>query len=95
MNPFYVIVKPLLSEKSNQVREQENKYTFIIRKEASKADVRKAISAMWNIDVLAVRTLIQRGKFKRRGSKYSQTSLTKKAVVTLAEGVKLPIFEDQ
>lgn len=95
MNPFYVIVKPLLSEKSNQVREQENKYTFIIRKEASKEDVRKAISAMWNIDVLAVRTLIQRGKFKRRGSKYAQTSNTKKAVVTLAEGVKLPIFEDQ
>lgn len=95
MNPFYVIVKPILSEKSNEAREAQNKYTFVVHKDASKDDVKKAISAMWNLDAVSVRTLIQRGKNKRRGQRYVQTPSTKKAVVSFAEGVKLPIFEDQ
>ena len=95
MNPFYVIVKPVLSEKSNEAREAENKYTFVVHKDASKEDVKNAISAMWNVDAVTVRTLIQRGKNKRRGQRYVQTPSFKKAIVTFANGVKLPIFEDQ
>lgn len=95
MNPFYVITKPVLSEKSNEAREAENKYTFLVHKDASKEDVKKAVSAMWNLEAVAVRTLIQRGKMKRRGQRYVQTPSYKKAIVTFGEGVKLPIFEDQ
>lgn len=95
MNPYYVIVKPVLSEKSNEGREALNKYTFLVHKDASKEDVKKAISSMWDLNALSVRTLIQRGKMKRRGQRYVQTPSTKKAIVTFAEGVKLPIFEDQ
>ena len=95
MHPFHVIIRPVLSEKSNGVRENESKYTFIVQKEATKEDVKKAVAALWNVKVEKVRTLIQRGKFKRRGAHYSKPSLTKKAVITLVEGAKLPIFEDQ
>jgi len=95
MHPFHVIVRPVLSEKSNGVRENEGKYTFIVQKEATKDDVKKAIAALWNVKVESVNTLLQRGKFKRRGSRYSTPTLTKKAVVKLADGAKLPIFEDQ
>ncbi len=95
MHPFHVIVRPVLSEKSNGVRESEGKYTFIVQKEATKEDVKKAVAALWNVKVDSVRTLLQRGKFKRRGARYSQTSLVKKAIVKLADGAKLPIFEDQ
>lgn len=95
MNPFHVIVRPVLSEKSNGVRETENKFTFIVKKEATKDDVKKAVAALWDVKVTKVHTLLQRGKMKRRGQRYVQTGLTKKAVVTLAEGAKLPIFEDQ
>ncbi len=95
MHPLSVIIRPVLSEKSNKVREAEGKYTFIVQKDATKDDVKKAVAALWNVKVEKVRTLIQRGKFKRRGTRYSKPSLIKKAVVTLVEGAKLPIFEDQ
>ncbi|MCX6130508.1 MAG: 50S ribosomal protein L23 [Proteobacteria bacterium] len=95
MHPLSVIIRPVLSEKSNQVREAEGKYTFIVQKDATKDDVKKAVAALWNVKVEKVSTLIQRGKFKRRGAHYSKPSLIKKAVVTLVEGAKLPIFEDQ
>lgn len=95
MHPLHVIVRPVLSEKSNAVRENQGKYTFLVDKKASKDDVKKAVSALWGVKVESVRTLLKRGKSHRRGSRYTQPSLTKKAIVTLAEGSKLPIFEDQ
>lgn len=95
MHPFNVIVRPVLSEKSNDLRETGGKYVFIIRREASKQDVKKAVKAMWDVEVKSVRTLVQRGKIKRRGANLSKPVKTKKAFVTLAEGAKLPLFEDQ
>ncbi|MES2746361.1 MAG: 50S ribosomal protein L23 [Bdellovibrionota bacterium] len=95
MNPYHVIVKPVLSEKSNEGREAANKYTFVIHKDATKEDVKKAVTAMWNLNATSVRTSIQRGKMKRRGQRYIQTPSFKKAIVSFGEGVKLPIFEDQ
>mgnify|MGYP003353114739 CR=1 FL=1 len=95
MHPYQVIIRPVLSEKSNLVREVKGKYTFVINKASTKDDVKKAVLALWGVKVEKVHTLLQRGKSKRRGARYSQPVLTKKAVVTLVEGAKLPIFEDQ
>lgn len=95
MHPFNVIVRPVLSEKSNDLREHEGKYAFIIRREATKNDVKKAVKALWDVDVAEVQTLVQRGKIKRRGANLSKPVKTKKAYVTLTEGAKLPLFEDQ
>ena len=95
MQAYDVIVKPILSEKSNEVREAEGKYTFQVKRDATKDDVKKAVSKLWNVDVLKVQTMITRGKIKRRGANLSKPTKTKKAIVTLAEGAKLPLFEDQ
>ncbi|SME88975.1 50S ribosomal protein L23 [Pseudobacteriovorax antillogorgiicola] len=95
MHPYSVIIKPVLSEKSNDVRENEGKYTFVIRRDATKEDVKKAVSKLWDVKVAKVQTLITRGKIKRRGMNFSKPTKTKKAVVTLAEGAKLPLFEEQ
>lgn len=95
MHPYHVIIRPVLSEKSNAVREAQGKYTFIVSRDATKDDVKKAVKALWNVQVEKVHTLLQRGKVKRRGAHVGKPSLTKKAVVTLVEGAKLPIFEDQ
>ena len=95
MNPFNVIIRPLLSEKSTDVRESLNQYAFLVHPEASKQDISSAIEKMWNIKPAQVRTAIRRGKVKRRGSHVSKESNTKKAYVTLPQGSKLPIFEDQ
>jgi large subunit ribosomal protein L23 len=95
MHPYSVIEKPILSEKSNDLREREGKYSFVVKRDATKDDVKKAVSMIWGVEVLDVHTMIQRGKVKRRGANMSKTSNFKKAIVKLAEGAKLPLFDEQ
>lgn len=94
MQPYSVIVKPVLSEKSNELREAQGKYIFEVRKEATKKDIQKAVLKLWDAEVTSVQTNIRRGKIKRRGMNLSKPVSKKFAYVTLAEGAKLPIFED-
>ncbi|MCX6123222.1 MAG: 50S ribosomal protein L23 [Proteobacteria bacterium] len=95
MNKYSVLSRPLLSEKSTLVRENLKQYTFKIDLRSTKADVRLAIEAMYGVKVAKVQTLITRGKVVRKGTHVSMTSKSKKAVVTLVEGAKLPLFEEQ
>ncbi len=95
MQPYSVIIKPVLSEKSNNLRENEGKYTFIVKRDATKDAVKKAIAKIWDAKVEKVQTIVVRGKIKRRGTNFSKPVKTKKAIVTLADGAKLPLFEDQ
>lgn len=95
MNPFQILSKPVLSEKSTLVRENLKQYTFKVDLRSTKNDVRKAIESVYGVQVVKVQTLITRGKVVRKGAHVSMTSKTKKAVVTLAEGAKLPLFEEQ
>jgi large subunit ribosomal protein L23 len=94
VNPFNVLVRPLLSEKSNRARENENKYHFQVSPDASKADVKKAVEKLFNVKVTGVTTLVTRGKVKARGNRLYKKSNTKKAIVSLPEGAKIPLFED-
>jgi large subunit ribosomal protein L23 len=95
MNSFQILSKPVLSEKSTLVREDLKQYTFKVDLRATKTDVRKAIETVYGVKVVKVQTLITRGKVVRKGNSVSLTSKTKKAVVTLVEGAKLPLFEEQ
>jgi large subunit ribosomal protein L23 len=95
MNPFQILSKPVLSEKSTLVREDLKQYTFKVDLRATKDDVRKALESVYGVKAVKVQTLITRGKVVRKGNHVSMTSKTKKAVVTLVEGAKLPLFEDQ
>lgn len=95
MNPFETLQRPVLSERSNNLREAEGKYTFVVRLDASKADIKNALEKVYNVKVESVRTAIRRGKQKRRGMAVVQGSKTKRAIVQLAKGAKLPIFEEQ
>lgn len=94
MNPFNVLVRPLLSEKSNRARENDNKYHFLVAPDATKADVKKAVEKMFNVQVAKVATLVTRGKVKSRGNVVYKKSNVKKAIVTLPEGAKIALFED-
>ena len=95
MNPYNVLLKPVLSEKSNEFRMSESKYTFVINKKASKLDVINAVDKAFSVKVVRVNTSIQPGKYKRRGASFYRTPAVKKAVVTLAKGQKLKIFDDE
>ena len=95
MNPFSVLIKPILSEKSRSEREMRQKYVFLVEKDATKIDVKRAVETVFEVEVQAVNTSITRGKLKKRGMVESLGSAKKKAVVTLKPGQKIKMFEDQ
>jgi large subunit ribosomal protein L23 len=94
MNLYQVLKRPILTEKSNVLRDTENKYVFEIDQDATKLDVRRALKKIFDVDAVDVRTLILRGKHTRRGMYYGKPKIKKKAIVTVPEGQKLPFLVD-
>ena len=66
MHPYSVIIKPVLSEKSNEVRENGGQYTFEIRRDATKEDVKKAVSKLWDVKVESSNTYYSRQNQEKR-----------------------------
>jgi large subunit ribosomal protein L23 len=95
VNPYQVLLRPITSEKTDLAREETGKYVFRITPEATKKDVANAISTLFEVKVKNVRTMTIRGKIRRRGNHYGKSSNFKKAVVTLAEGQQIKIFENR
>ena len=91
-NPRDVLLRPLITEKTSLMM-QENKYTFKVPVTANKTEFRQAVESIWNVKVLSVTTMRVSGKTKRMGKNIGRTSDYKKAIVRLAEGQTLPIFE--
>ncbi len=93
MNPYSVLLRPMLSEKSNSLQENEGKYSFKVELKASKTDIRSAIEKMFGVEVVKINTSITRAKIKRRGMYTSMGTNTKKAIVTLKKDQKIEVFE--
>jgi large subunit ribosomal protein L23 len=87
-----VIIRPVVSEKSYAGLEQ-NTYTFLVDKRSTKTEIKEAIQTIWNVQVTSVRTLNRKGKVKRRRWTMGKRADEKRAVVTLAEGDRIEIFE--
>jgi large subunit ribosomal protein L23 len=87
-----VIIRPVVSEKSYAGIE-ENTYTFLVDKRCNKTEIREAVQAIWNVQVTSVRTLNRKGKVKRRRYTQGKRPDEKRAIVTLAEGDRIEIFE--
>jgi large subunit ribosomal protein L23 len=87
---YDVIRAPLVTEKATLVSEN-NQVVFKVAINASKPDIKEAVERLFNVKVLAVNTLIRKGKMKRfRGVKGQQSDF-KKAIVTLQEGQTIDI----
>ena len=82
MLPEEVIVRPVVTEKSNDEM-QLGKYTFEVNKKATKVDIAKAVEKLFEVKVLNVNTMTVRGKMKRVRYKEGKTSDWKKAIVTI------------
>ena len=95
MNFYDVLQAPLLSEKSTKLKDTEGKYVFVVHKDSTKDDVKKAVEALFSVHVLKVNTSITRGKFRRRGQYQVLGSNYKKAVIKLRAGEKIAHFEDK
>jgi large subunit ribosomal protein L23 len=92
--PRDVILRPVVSEKSYAGLEQ-NRYTFIVSPDANKTEIREAVQTIWNVRVLKVSTLNRRGKTKRFRWTRGRRPDEKRAVVTLAPGDSIEIFEQK
>ena len=91
--PEEIIVRPLLTEKGTWMTEQQNKYVFEVNMAANKVEIRKAVERLWPVKVVAVSTQRIRGKIVRRGKFVGKRANWKKAIVTLAEGDAIDLFE--
>lgn len=89
-----VLIGPVISEKSYQLANELNKYTFFVKRKTSKIEIAKTIEKEYGVRVLSVRTIVKPGKSKTdwKYGKIHRASDRKKAVVTLKEGDKIKSF---
>lgn len=93
MDAHLIIKRPLVTEKSTLTREGGGKYIFEIDRRANKIEVGKAVEKLFKVKVLEVRTMNVAGKKKRVGRILGKKSDWKKAIVTLAPGNSIEIFD--
>ena len=93
MNLEEVIKAPLITEKSSVGSDKHNRYGFRVDMTANKYHIRKAVEALYDVKVTAVKTNITPGKLKRLGRMIKKTPKVKKAYVQLAEGQTIEFFK--
>ena len=102
-NKSNIIISPLLTEKSNSLSQQFNKYVFKVNKNANKMQIKKAVEARFNVKIIKVSTVSVKGKKKnttvRSGGHVLRTSghreSWKKAIITLHGDDKLNLVEGE
>jgi len=90
--PHQVIVRPLVTEKGMHRAERHNAYSFEVVKEANKADVRRAVEQMFNVEVEKVAVQNKVGKARRSRVRKTSAKAWKKAIVTLKPDFKINLF---
>jgi large subunit ribosomal protein L23 len=92
---FSVIVKPLITEKTMSLMQNENKVTVKVLESANKTEIKLAFERIFQVKVTDVKVLNQRAKETTRGTRYAGSiSGFKKAVVTVAEGEAIDLFKE-
>jgi large subunit ribosomal protein L23 len=91
-----VLIKPILSEKANQLQEKRSIYSFRVARKANKIEIKKAVEEFYGVNVADVRTLVVPSKAKSRMTKSGVISGRKpgykKALVILAEGENIDLY---
>jgi large subunit ribosomal protein L23 len=90
--PHEIIIRPLITEKNTTLM-IDNKYSFEVLRTASKPEIKRAVETIFDVTVTKVHTMNVRGKLKRRGRETGYTRDWKKAIVTLAPGDRIEVFE--
>ena len=92
---FAVIVKPLITEKTMSLMQNENKVTVKVLDSANKTEIKLAFERIFQVKVTDVKVLNQRAKSTTRGTRYQgHISGFKKAVVTVADGEAIDLFKE-
>ena len=90
-----VLKKPILTEKSLRLMDEENKYTFDVDIRCNKVEIKEAVEKLFNVKVEKVNVMNIRPKTKRVGRYEGKTNRRKKAIVKLAEGNKIDLFGEE
>jgi large subunit ribosomal protein L23 len=92
MNVYQVLKRPILTEKSD-IQRDDNQYVFEVARAANKHQIKEAVETLFDVEVQAVNTMVMKPKRRRLGRKTIQTRPAwKRAVVTLAPGERIQEF---
>ena len=93
MNRYYEIIQaPIITEQTMNLIDDFNRYTFKVAKDANKIEIKNAIEAIFEVNVVKVNTIVVKPKFKRMGQHEGYTAAYKKAIVELEEGQTIEAF---
>jgi len=92
-DPYGILKRPVVTEKSQIARDEANKVVFEVQRDANKIEIAKAVSLIYGVEVESVHTMVVPGKIKRVGRRVGRLPNWKKAVVTLAPGATIDFFE--
>ncbi|MBV8780422.1 MAG: 50S ribosomal protein L23 [Phycisphaerae bacterium] len=92
MDSTNVIIKPLVTEKSNHQQNTRNAYAFKVHHQANKHQIKLAVEKLYDVKVADVRTLIRKGKPRRTKTGTTNASSWKRAIVVLNENSKIELF---
>ena len=92
LHPYGIIMRPLITEKA-QVMTAQSKYAFEVDKRANKMQIKEAVEVAFSVSVKEVNTAVMKGKRRRYGRALTKQPDWKKAIVTLAAGEKIELFE--
>ncbi len=87
-----IIIKPLVTEKSNHQIQTRNAYTFHVASDASKPEIKQAVEEIYSVKVADVRTMVRKGKRRRTRHGWTKRTDVKRAIVVLDENSKIELF---
>ncbi len=92
------IIKPIVTEKMNDITEKQNKFGFIVRPEANKLQIKAEIEATYGVNVTGISTMKYAGKSKARYTKAGlvrgRSNAYKKAIVSIKEGESIDFYSN-
>jgi large subunit ribosomal protein L23 len=92
LEPYQVVLRPLITEKATHQSEQHNAYTFEVNALATKTEIKLAVEALFQVKVADVRTQNRRGKARRHRLKVGRMRNWKKAIVSLHEEYRIDFY---
>ncbi|MCO6452824.1 MAG: 50S ribosomal protein L23 [Caldilineales bacterium] len=95
MHPYEVLKRPVITEKSGVMQDIANQYVFQVDRRANKLQVKQAVEERFDVEVIAVNIVSMKAKTRRRGRQATAVRVApwKKAIVTLASGDSIQMFE--
>jgi large subunit ribosomal protein L23 len=92
LEPYQVILRPLITEKATHLAERHNTYTFEVHGQANKTDIKAAVETLFNVKVADVRTQNRQGKMRRSRLKAGRKRNWKKAIVALHADYRIDFY---